>query len=166
MIQWILAVWFLVPLPFPNPAWTSESSRFMYYWSLAWRILSIILLVCEMSAIVQLFEHSLALSFFEVGMKTDLFSYHLGYESIIFFTFGVLNWNWCQCNVGSFKILAVFPFLQLLEKFKKSWCYFFNCHLEFAIWSCVFCVGKFILINLFACHCSVQIFYLFLIWSY
>ena len=31
----------------------SESSRFMYRWSLAWRILSIILLACEMSAIVQ-----------------------------------------------------------------------------------------------------------------
>ena len=40
--------------------------------SLAWRILSIILLVCEMSAIVQEFEHSLALPFFRIGMKTDL----------------------------------------------------------------------------------------------
>ena len=29
---------------FLKPAWTSGSSRFMYYWSLAWRILSIILL--------------------------------------------------------------------------------------------------------------------------
>ena len=59
-------------------------------------------------------------------MKTDLFSYHLGYESIIFFTLSVLNWNWCQCNVGSFKILAVFTSLEFLEKFKKSWCYFFK----------------------------------------
>ena len=40
---------------------------------LAWRILSITLLVCEMSAIVQYFEHSLALPFFGIGMKTDLF---------------------------------------------------------------------------------------------
>ena len=31
------------------------------------------LLVCEMSAIVQWFEHSLALRFFGIGMKTDLF---------------------------------------------------------------------------------------------
>ena len=38
---------------FSNPAWTSESSRFMYCWSLAWRILSITLLACEMDAIVQ-----------------------------------------------------------------------------------------------------------------
>ena len=44
MIQWMLAIWSLVPLPFLNPAWTSGSSRFMYYWSLAWRILSITLL--------------------------------------------------------------------------------------------------------------------------
>ena len=41
--------------------------------SLAWRILTITLLVCEMSAIVQWFEHSLALPFFAIGMKTDLF---------------------------------------------------------------------------------------------
>ena len=46
-----LAVWYLVPLPFPNPAWTSGSSWFMYCWSLAWRILSITLLAYEMSEI-------------------------------------------------------------------------------------------------------------------
>ena len=45
----------------------------MYCWSLAWRILSITLLACEMSAIVQSFEHSLVLPFFVIGMKTDLF---------------------------------------------------------------------------------------------
>ena len=45
----------------------------MYYWNLAWRILSITMLVCEMSAIVQKFEHSLALPFFGIGIKTDLF---------------------------------------------------------------------------------------------
>ena len=49
------------------------SSRFMYCWSLAWRILSITLLVCKMSAIVWYFEHFLALPFFGIGMKTDLF---------------------------------------------------------------------------------------------
>ena len=60
-----VAIWSLVPLPFLNPAWTSGSSWFMYCWSLAWRTLSITLLVCEMNAIVQEFEHSLALPFFE-----------------------------------------------------------------------------------------------------
>ena len=58
---------------FLNPACSSGSSRFRYCWSLAWRILSITLLACEMSATVQYFEHSLALPFFEIGMKTDLF---------------------------------------------------------------------------------------------
>ena len=73
MIQQMLATWSLVPLPFLNPAWTSGSSQFMYCWSLAWRILSIILLVSEMSATMRQFEHSLALPFFWIGMKTDLF---------------------------------------------------------------------------------------------
>ena len=73
MIQQMLAIWSLVPLPFLKPAWTSGSSRFKYCWSMAWRILSITLLACEMSAIVQWWEHSLALTFFGIGMKTDLF---------------------------------------------------------------------------------------------
>ena len=57
---------------FLNPAWTSGSSQFTYCWSLVWRILRIPLLACEMSAIVRQFEHSLALPFFVIGMKTDL----------------------------------------------------------------------------------------------
>ena len=73
MIQQMLAICCLVPLPFLKSAWTSGSPWFTYYWSLAWKILSITLLVCEMSAIVWQFEHSLALSFFGIGMKTDLF---------------------------------------------------------------------------------------------
>ena len=52
---------------------TSGSSRFTYWCSLAWRILSMTLRACEMSAIVWLFEHSLALPFFGIGMKTGLF---------------------------------------------------------------------------------------------
>ena len=32
MIQRMLAIWSLVPLPFLKPAWTSGSSRFMYCW--------------------------------------------------------------------------------------------------------------------------------------
>ena len=73
MIQQMMAIWSLVPLPFLKPAWTSGSSRFTYCWSLAWSILSITLLVCEMSAIVGQCEHSLALPFFGIGMKPDLF---------------------------------------------------------------------------------------------
>ena len=44
---------FHFPLPFLNPAWTSGSSQFTDGWSLAWRVLSITLLMCEMSAVVQ-----------------------------------------------------------------------------------------------------------------
>ena len=73
MIQRMLEIWSLVPLPFLNPAWTSGSSQFTYCWSLAWRILGITLLACEMNAILQQFEHSLALPFFGIRMKTDLF---------------------------------------------------------------------------------------------
>ena len=53
MIQWVLAIWSLVLLSLPYPACTSESSQFRYCWSLAWKILSITLLACEMSTIVQ-----------------------------------------------------------------------------------------------------------------
>ena len=73
MIQRMLAIWSLVPLPFLNPAWPSGSSQFTYCSSLAWRILSITLLACEMSRVVQQFAHSLASPFFGTGMKTDLF---------------------------------------------------------------------------------------------
>ena len=52
MIQGMLAIWCLVPWPFLNLACTSGTSQFTYYWSLAWRILSITLLVCEMSTLV------------------------------------------------------------------------------------------------------------------
>ena len=40
-----------------------------------WRILSITLLACEMSAIVRYFGHSLALPFLAIEMKTDLFQF-------------------------------------------------------------------------------------------
>ena len=44
---WQFDLWFL------NPACTSGSSQFMYCWSLAWRILSVLLLACEVNAVVQ-----------------------------------------------------------------------------------------------------------------
>ena len=71
MIQQMLAIWSLVPLPFLNLAWAFGISWFTYCCSLSWRILSI--LACEISAIVQWFEHSLALPFFGIRMKADLF---------------------------------------------------------------------------------------------
>ena len=70
IIQWMLAIWSLVLLPLWNPIYTSH---FTYCWSLTWRILSITLLACEVNTVVLWFEHSLALPFFGIGMKTDLF---------------------------------------------------------------------------------------------
>ena len=70
MIQQMLTIWSLVPLPFLNPACTSGNSQYMYCLSLPWRILSITLLACEMSAILWYY---LPLPFFGIGMKTDFF---------------------------------------------------------------------------------------------
>ena len=50
MIQRMLAIWSLVPLPFLKPTWTSGSSQVTYCWSLAWRILIITLLACAAAA--------------------------------------------------------------------------------------------------------------------
>ena len=36
MIQRMLTIWSLAPLPFLKPAWACWSSRFTYCWSLAW----------------------------------------------------------------------------------------------------------------------------------
>ena len=64
-------IWF--SLPFLNLSCISVSSQFMYCWNLAWRILNITLLACELSATVWQFENSLALPLFRIGMKTDVF---------------------------------------------------------------------------------------------
>ena len=50
MIQQMLPIWSLVPLPFLNLGCTSGSPQFTYYLSLIWRILNSSLLACEMSA--------------------------------------------------------------------------------------------------------------------
>ena len=76
MIQRMLAVWSLVPLPFLNPAWTTGSSQFMYCWKPGLENFEhyFISMWDECNcAVVQWFECSLALPFFGVGMKTDLF---------------------------------------------------------------------------------------------
>ena len=46
MIQQMLSIWSLIPLPFLNPACMSGRSQFTDCWSIGWRILSISLLVC------------------------------------------------------------------------------------------------------------------------
>ena len=97
MIQRMLAIWSLVPPPFLKPTRTSGISCLMYCWILTWRILSITLLAYEMSAFVWLFEHSLALPFFGIGMKTDL--YHSCAHSWVF----QICWH-IECSTFTFRI--------------------------------------------------------------
>ena len=100
LIQWMLAIWFLAPLPYLNTACTYGSSLFTYRWGLAWRILSITFQACEMSTIVLQFEHSLALSFFGIRIKTNCF------QSCgccwVFQTFWHIEWS--TFKASSFKI--------------------------------------------------------------
>ena len=63
-------IWSDLTSVFSKTSCTSGSYQLTYCWSLAWKILSIIFLDCKT---VQEFEHSLALPFFGIGMKTDLF---------------------------------------------------------------------------------------------
>ena len=101
LIHRMLAIWALGPLPSLNPAWTSGSSQLTYCWSLAWRILSITLLGCEMSAILQQFKHSLALLSFGIGIKltfsspaaTAEFSKFAGIVSASLSQHHLLEWN-------------------------------------------------------------------------
>ena len=110
---WMLVIWSLVPLPFLKPAWISGRSRFRYCWSLAWRILSISVLACEMSAILRYGERSLALLFFGIGMKTDLFQScghcwvfqicrHMEYSTLTVSSFRIL----CMYVVGKFSLTS------------------------------------------------------------
>ena len=64
----MLAIWSLVPLPFLKPAWTSESPRFVYCRSLAWRILSIALLAWEMC---KLCNCAVVRAFFGIAFRWD-----------------------------------------------------------------------------------------------
>ena len=103
MIQRMLANWSLVPLPFLNPAWTSGILWFTYCWSLAWRILSTAFLIaCEMSTLVRLFEHYLALPFFRIGMKTDLFQ-SCGH-CWVFQIYWHIEWGTLTASLLGFKI--------------------------------------------------------------
>ena len=73
MIQWMLAIWSLVPLPFLNLPWISETvKQLTYCWSLAWRILNIFASLwdeCNCAVVWSFF----GIALFGTGMKYDLF---------------------------------------------------------------------------------------------
>ena len=74
MIQRMLVIWSLVSLLFLNPAWTSGHSWFTYYWSLAWRILSITLLACEwvhLCSSLNILWHCLSLCFSAFWLRSQ-----------------------------------------------------------------------------------------------
>ena len=80
---WHFFLWLLCF--FLNSACICGSSQFMLCWSLAWRILSITMLALEMSTTAWQFKHSLALLFFGIEMKTDLFQscWHLCFWNLL-----------------------------------------------------------------------------------
>ena len=53
-IQWMLAIWSLIPLPFLNPA---KNSQFTYCWNLAWRTLSMTLLWVQLFSSLNILWH-------------------------------------------------------------------------------------------------------------
>jgi len=64
MIQQVLALWPLVPLPFLNPAWRSGSSRFVYRWSWLgefWALLCQCVRWMELCDILDILWHCLSL---------------------------------------------------------------------------------------------------------
>ena len=97
MIQRMLAIWSLVPLPFLKPAWTSGSSRFAYCWSLAWRILSI-------TVILPHYHHLMHVQNVE---KPSLRSHLLSYTRV---------WDECNCAVG-----GVFLGIAFLWDWNENW---------------------------------------------
>ena len=131
IIQWLLTSWSLVLLPFLNPTWMSGSSRFTCCWSLACRILSITLLTCEMSAVVPQFVHSLALPFFGVGMKADVFQscghcwvfqmcWHIQYSTFTALTFKIWNNSTGIPSLPLALFIVMLPKAHLTSHFRMS----------------------------------------------
>ena len=74
MIQWMLTIWYLVPLPFLKSAWTSGSSQFAlkpglenleHYFTSMWD-------ECNCAVVWAFF----GIAFLWIGMKTDSFQSH------------------------------------------------------------------------------------------
>ena len=93
-------------MSFLNPASTSESPQFIYCWTLAWRILSMTLLACEMST-----NHLVIL------LKCRFWSSWSGVGTEILHLLEAPRWCWCcwleNCTFSN-KTLAVLLSLMLI----------------------------------------------------
>ena len=103
----MLGIWSLVPLPFLNPAWTSGSSPFTYCCSLAWRILSITLLACEMQLCgsSSVLRHCLSLGWNEnwLGYLVNKSSHCFKFQHLTFLACCVLSKTVWFCNGSRIK---------------------------------------------------------------
>ena len=101
IIQWMLAIWSLVFLPFLNTLWSSESSQFTYSWILAGEFWA---LLCYCMRWVQLWGslNIFVIAFLWDWMKTDLFQFcgyccvfqicwHIEYSTLTVSSFRIWN---------------------------------------------------------------------------
>ena len=101
MIQRMLAIWSLVPLPFLKPAWTSWSSRFTYCWSFTALCLYLNLWYFELNFTL---------------LRLKVYFYILAYK--------------CPSALASFIEKAIFPLVNCFITFVKNelgvlvWVYF------------------------------------------
>ena len=93
MIQQMLTIWSVIPLPFLNSACTLGSSLFTYWWNLAWRDLSIILLLCSSVVIWTFFGIAFLWDWNENCVATAEFSshWHIECSTLTASSFRILN---------------------------------------------------------------------------
>ena len=117
----MLAIWFLVPLPFLNPAWASGNSWFTWYWSLECKILST-------KPRMQDFKHDLT----SLGDECDCLmasTFFSGMRIALFQSCGhcwVFQICWyIECNTlmaSSFRVLkSLLEFRQSINKYQINW---------------------------------------------
>ena len=134
VIWQMLAIWYLVPLPFLNPFCTSGSSQFTYYWNLSW-ILRIILLACEISAIILCLEYSLCVCVTWSVMSYSLQLHGLKPTRLLFHGIlqaRILEWvaipfsresswprNWTQVSHIAGRFFTIWPTRKPISFYKK-----------------------------------------------
>ena len=128
VIQWMLAIWSLVPLRFLNPAWTSGSSQFTYYWSLIWRVLSHIGLAKMLLQFLRHIFHFHQEFYWATNVFTVLFHYLLPFfrqfHNFILPKLFLSFWakNCSKCLVQSSREWKIFPLRYFCTEWNKWKC--------------------------------------------